>query len=59
VSSVRHNDVVHHFRNFYAIGLGMKGNLMWKGMWAAIVYEIWKHKLCSRIVEWMRKKFLP
>jgi len=34
--SIRHNDVVHHFRNFYVIGLGRKGNLLWKEMWTAI-----------------------
>jgi len=48
VSFVRHNDVVHHFGNCYIIGLGRKGNMMWKGMWVAIVYEIWKQR--NRIV---------
>jgi len=44
MSSVRHNDVVSHFRNFYAIGLGRKGNQVWKEVWVAIVNEIWTHR---------------
>ena len=44
ISSVRHNDVLNHFRNFYVIGLGRKGNQVWKGVWVAITYEIWKHR---------------
>jgi len=44
ISSVRHNDVVSQFRNFYVTGLGRKGNQVWKGVFVAIVNEIWKHR---------------
>jgi len=43
LTSVRNNDIINHFRNFYAIGLSKKANIVWKGMWLATVWEIWKH----------------
>jgi len=39
-SSVRHDDIVNHYENFYVIGLSKKANMIWKGMWGAIVSEV-------------------
>jgi len=40
LTSVRNNDIINHFRNFYAIGLSKKANIVWKEMWLTIVWEI-------------------
>ena len=44
LTSVRNKDITNHFRNFFAIGLSKNSNIIWKGMWLAIVWEIWKHR---------------
>jgi len=44
LTTVRNNDIINHFRNFYAIGLSKKTNIVWKGMWLTIVWEIWKYR---------------
>jgi len=44
LTTVRNNDIINHFRKFYAIGLSKKANIVWKGMSLAIVWEIWKHR---------------
>jgi len=30
--------------NFYLIWFNKKVNIVWKGMWLAIVWEIWRHR---------------
>jgi len=37
VTSVKNNDIINHFQNFYAIGHSKKANIVWKGMWLAIL----------------------
>jgi len=39
---------VNSYENFYVVGLSKKVNLICKGMWGAIVSEVWKHR--NRIV---------
>ena len=53
--SVRNENIINHFINFYVIGQSRKANIVWKGMWLAIVREIWKHRnkvvFCNRRVD--------
>jgi len=42
--AVRHEFVFVHFQSFYLIGQRQSVNRVWKGMWLAIVSEIWNHK---------------
>ena len=44
ITSFRNNEITNHFRNFYAIGFSKKANIVWKGMWLTIVWEMWKHR---------------
>jgi len=38
--SVRSNDIVNHFCNFYIMGMSKKVNRVWKGMWFTLTLEI-------------------
>jgi len=44
VSSVHHNQARIHFQHFHLSSLNTRQNTIWKGMWLAIVGEIWRHK---------------
>ena len=44
IHSVRHNKAGSHLMNFYLIWFNKKVNTVWKGMWLAIVWEIWRHR---------------
>jgi len=43
--TVRHEFTIIHFMSFLIIGLRQCANNAWKGMWVAIVLEIWNHKI--------------
>jgi len=42
--NVQHNDLKSHFENFHLLHVSNKHNLIWKGIWAAIVRCIWDHR---------------
>jgi len=41
---VQHNDIATHFESFYLIHGSCKQNLVWKGVWTAIVRCLWEHR---------------
>jgi len=41
---VHHNHYIVNFQHFHLMQLNDKQNQIWKGMWVAIVGEIWKHR---------------
>jgi len=41
---VQHNDLMTHFESFHLIQSSNKQNLVWKGVWAAIVWCLWEHR---------------
>ena len=48
IISVRPNDIEKHFLSFYINGMSNKATYVWRGMWLAVVKEIWT--LRNRIV---------
>jgi len=48
ISYVKHQTIINHFQRFSLSGFSKKVNLVWKGMWVALVWEIWMHR--NRIV---------
>jgi len=44
VSSVHHFKAKENFKHFSIINLNTRQNSIWRGMWLAIVEEIWKHR---------------
>jgi len=42
--SVQHNNIMINFESFYLIQHTHKQNLVWKGVWAAIVRCLWEHR---------------
>jgi len=44
IHSVRPNFAASHFMSFNLIRCRKKVNSMWRGMWVAIVWELWKHR---------------
>jgi len=42
--TVRHKDITSHFQNFHLTSHSNRVNSVWKGMWVAIVSEIWSHR---------------
>jgi len=48
ISSVRQHTIVNHYQNFYLLCCNKKANVVWKGVWVAVVWEIWYHR--NRIV---------
>jgi len=44
ISSVRQQTIVNHYQNFHLLGFNRNINTVWKGVWVAIVWEIWKHR---------------
>lgn len=43
-SSARHHFVVNHFQSFHVMNFNKKSSVVWKGVWIAIVWEIWKQR---------------
>jgi len=41
---VQHNEIMIHFESFHLVQGSNKQNLIWKGVWAAIVWCIWEHR---------------
>ena len=44
ILSAQHNVLNNHFESFYLIQLSNKQNMVWKGIWAALVRCIWEHR---------------
>jgi len=44
VSTVHHVKAKANFQHFHLYDLNSRQNLVWKGMWLAIIGEIWKHR---------------
>ena len=44
VDFVQHNDIVAHLESFHLFQASHKQNLVWKGMWAAVVWCLWEHR---------------
>jgi len=42
--TVRHEDIIIHFQSFHLMGHSNRVNSVWKGLWVAIVSEIWNHR---------------
>jgi len=45
-SNVYHNQVRIHFKQFYLMELSQKGNMIWRGMWIAIIWCIYNQRNC-------------
>ena len=41
---VQHNDIMTHFESFNLFQVSHNQNLVWKGVWTAVVKCIWDHK---------------
>jgi len=41
---VQHKDLISHFESFHLAHSSNKQNLVWKGVWAAIVRCLWEHR---------------
>jgi len=41
---VQHNDLLIHFESFHLIQSSNKQNLVWKGVWANIIWCMWEHR---------------
>jgi len=48
IMSVQHKILRDHFESFYLVQMNYKQNLVWKGVWAAIVWSIWDQR--NRII---------
>jgi len=44
ISLVRHYSLQTNFLNFSLLCLNRNQNMVWKGMWAAIIVEVWNHR---------------
>ena len=42
--TVRHELITSYFQRFHLMGHNNRVNLVWKGLWVAIVSEIWSHR---------------
>jgi len=40
-TTVRPHSILNHFQSFYLMKLNNKSNLVWLGVWVAVVWEIW------------------
>ena len=43
LSSLHHVKAKDNFQQFHLLNLNSRQNIIWQGMWLAIVGEIWKH----------------
>jgi len=41
--SVRHKNAANNFASFHLVWCNNKVNTVWRGMWVATIWEIWKH----------------
>jgi len=41
---VSHNHIQAHFKQFHLFELNHKGNMLWNGVWIAIVRTLWNHR---------------
>ena len=55
---VQHNDLKNHFKSFLLIQASNKQNMVWKGVWVAIVRCIWEHRnsVVFKLWLWMKHK---
>jgi len=53
LSSMHHNKARDNFQDFHLVNLNSRQNIVWQGMWLAIIGEIWKHR--NRVVFKQRK----
>jgi len=44
ISSARPLNIMDHFQSFYFSSISKITNSVWRGMWLAIVSEIWRHR---------------
>ena len=44
ILSVQHNVLSNHFESFTLIQVSNKQDLIWKGIWTAIVRSVWEHR---------------
>jgi len=44
ILSAQHNELNNHFESFCLVQLSKKQNMVWKGIWAALVRCIWEHR---------------
>jgi len=44
ILSVQHNALKNHFENFTLIQASNKQDMVWKGIWVAIIRSIWEHR---------------
>jgi len=42
--SVRQQATLVNFQSFYLLGEKQSANRAWKGLWVAIISEVWSHK---------------
>ena len=41
---VQLKDMICHFEKFHLVHVSSKHNLVWKGLWATIVWSIWEQE---------------
>ena len=44
ISSVDHNDLIHHFEQFSCMCFNQEGDGLWKSLWVSVVWCILKHR---------------
>jgi len=44
VSSISHNQPMTHFQHFHIMNLTNNQNIFLKGMWLAMIWEIWARR---------------
>jgi len=54
---VRHECIIPHFQSFFVSCQRESVNRVWKGMWVAIISEIWNHRNKVVFKLWMLKKY--
>ena len=44
VLGAQHCNLKYHFESFHLVHMNSKQNMVWKGVWAAVVWSIWDHR---------------
>jgi len=44
ILNVHYNQPYESFLHFHVLELNHKGNEIWKGIWVAVMWSIWKHR---------------
>ena len=44
ISSVQHKEIIIHFKSFHLTQCSSNQNLVWKGIWAVVVWCLWEHR---------------